>query len=179
MNYWYSLEEIVFHEGIESISGFNFCNVRKITFPSSLKSISGFGYCSLLESVTIPDSVTDIYRAFNNCEELTDVTLGPNIERIDDHSFSDTPVMNKLKKKNVIGKCLYSCDKKAAKITIPDDIVGIKEDAFENSSIKEITIPAIKSIENVISLLKRKYQISLLNIQGKNSRNVLILLMAC
>ena len=142
MNLWSSLEEIVFHEGIESIDGFDFCNVKKIAFPSSLKSISGFGYCSLLESVTIPDSVTDIFRAFNNCEELTDVTFGPNIERIDDHSFSNTPFMNKLKKKNVIGKCLYSCDKKAAKITIPDDIVGIKENAFANSSIKEITIPA-------------------------------------
>ena len=89
------------------------------------------------QKVRIPESVTDIScYAFCDCNQLTDISMGGNIERIENGAFL---------------RCV-----KLKSITIPDSIRHIGEGAFEDcESLSEIKISDI-AIENLKDSCIRK-----------------------
>jgi len=53
---------------------------------TSIEKHAFYGYTNPI-SVTIPNSITNIGRAFTSCLGLTDVSIGNGVPRIDDHAF--------------------------------------------------------------------------------------------
>ena len=91
---------------------------------------SAFENCKDLTSITIPDSVTSIGQyAFYDCKGLTSITIPDSVTRIIDNAFSNCTVLTS--------------------ITIPDSVTSIGSDVFGNcTGLISITIPnSVKSIK--------------------------------
>ena len=67
--------------------------LESVTIPDSVTEIHGYAFaeCPSLKSVTIPDSVTTIdYYAFGGCPSLKTVTIPASVESIGDYAFGYT-----------------------------------------------------------------------------------------
>lgn len=86
-----SEEEIQFSATLKSIGDFALqkCRVRRIVLPNSLTSIGKQAfYASEMESVVLPDQLKIVsYGLFQECKNLTSVTLGSACELISDFCF--------------------------------------------------------------------------------------------
>ena len=62
---------------------------EKVEIPDGVQKISddAFGYKNTIKNITIPDSVKEIGNAFNNCTNLTIITIPNSVERIDINCF--------------------------------------------------------------------------------------------
>ncbi|MDE7229002.1 MAG: leucine-rich repeat domain-containing protein, partial [Oscillospiraceae bacterium] len=92
--------------------------------------------CSVLESVTIPDSVTTIYDgAFSGCTSLANITnnLGYFISNGLLCQNNDDPNNTSV---------LYCLNESATSVIIPDGVTKIENDAFSYcTSLTNVTIP--------------------------------------
>ena len=104
---------------------YNCQSLNSVTIPNSVTNIGNRAFlsCSSLTSITIPNSVTSIEgSAFANCSSLTSVTIPNSVTSIGDGAF---------------GWCTS-----LTSITIPNSVTSIGEMAFYNcSSLTSITIP--------------------------------------
>ena len=96
------LGEVIFKNG----------DTQSISYPRSSYYHNMFEGCTSLKKVTLPDRATEIpYGAFKNCKALEEVvSLGANVETIDDHAFQDCIALKKI-------EC-------------PDSLKSIGEEAF-------------------------------------------------
>ncbi len=98
--------------------------VKSIIIPYGITSVSGFGDCTLLEGITLPDSVTVIGEsAFSNCTSLSSITLSKNLTEIGIYAFRNCPLTS---------------------IEIPSTVSKIDEYAFEGcTSLEGVNISDI------------------------------------
>ena len=131
------LEKIVVEEGNNNYDSRENCNAiihsqtnailwgcKNTVIPKSVTSIESFAFakCINLNTIVISNSVKTIAQgAFAFCINLESVKLSEILEFIDISVFSD-------------------CEKLSS-IDLPENITAIKEGAFYNSGLKEITIP--------------------------------------
>ena len=84
--YNYRIKHIIIEEGITSINHcfFNIYNLKTLALPESLKEIKGGSFisCDSLKSVTLPESVTVIDNAFNECTSLQWVNIPKGIKTL-------------------------------------------------------------------------------------------------
>ena len=105
-----------------------------------------FEDCYNLTSVTIPDSVTNIgENAFFGCSSLESMTIPDSITSIDDSAFEGCSSLESITiPDNVtsIGGSAFSGCSSLTSITIPDSVTSIGGSAFSGcSSLASITIP--------------------------------------
>ena len=87
-----TLTSIDIPQGVTTIGKFVFFeaeNLQSVTFPNSVTEIkdNAFGYTNIT-GITIPNSVTSIgIRAFGHCRGLTNVTLPEGLVRLNDNAF--------------------------------------------------------------------------------------------
>lgn len=92
-----SLEEIILHNGIETIGCFAFQFCEALTFiaiPSSVKVVSdnAFSFCSNLTRVTMEEGIISInWFAFSYCTTLKEITIPQSVSFIDDDAFNECP----------------------------------------------------------------------------------------
>lgn len=138
---------VVIKEGITAIGkdAFSSNTIRKLSLPQSLTTIGAYAFCNqdctMPSSVTIPKNVKKIGRhAFNGSEGLKSIKVEKG-----NPSFSskDGVLFNKNK------TTLICCpSEKSGKFTIPDGVKTLEEFAFQDSILKELTVPAsVKKIK--------------------------------
>lgn len=127
--------------------------------------VSGVVDVNMLTEVTIPDEVTsdkshNVYKiteigkeAFQGCAALQSVTIGANVETIDEYAFSDTDsyrnachVLATVKFApgsclKTIGHCAFA-ETGITTIDLPETLETIGEAAFIYTKLTEIEIPA-------------------------------------
>ena len=85
-------DSIIVAEGIAAIDSyaFSYCNVQYVELPLSLQTIGNyaFSYCNALQSVVIPDGVTELgANLFRESINLRSVVFGCNIKKMGNYSF--------------------------------------------------------------------------------------------
>ena len=124
-------------------SAFSGCSIlESVTIPDSVTSIGddAFAWCSSLTSVTIPDSVTSIGNsAFHNCSSLTSVTIPGSVTSIGDCAFEDCSCLTSVTIPDgvkSIGNSAFNGCSSLTSVTIPDSVTSIGEYAFRNCPIR-------------------------------------------
>ena len=134
------------------VGGYRFDTPTDVTILSKINDIpvtyiaeGVFEDCEYLTSVTIPDSVKEVYdSAFLNCRNLKTVTLGKGIDFIGSSAFYGTAIESITIPGSV--KTIYEnafCDCKNLKtVTLGEGIENIYEGAFGSTAVESVTIPA-------------------------------------
>lgn len=122
------IEEVIFPESTTEISYrvfFGCTHLKKITFlGNKLRRIGfdAFKECTALESVALPDGLTDIGHAFSDCTGLRSVVLPKNMTHIGNYAFSGCSALES--------------------VTFPPNLQSVGENAFENcTSLKAVELP--------------------------------------
>ena len=146
-----------------TITGIGSCVDTDIYIPSTIggyrTTIIGsyaFENANNITSITIPDSVTEIYDgSFYNCTKLTTLTLGASVQHIDSLSFyncenlANIVISKENPKYHTDNNCLIETEKKTLvlggiKSIIPDDgsVTIIGDHSFDGrKNLTTITIP--------------------------------------
>ena len=112
-------------------------NLTNISLSDDLTEIcySAFSNCSSLVSITIPKNVVKISSAFSRCTSLESVIVDPE----NNYFSSEDGVLFDKNKSTLL---LYPAGRSQIEYTIPDGVISVGSDAFENCvSLESITIP--------------------------------------
>ena len=116
-----------------------------------------FSGCSLLKSVTIGNSVTNIGdAAFKGCSSLQLVTIGNSVTNIGVAAFKGCSSLKSVTIPNSvtsIGRLAFSGCSSLQSVTIPDSVTIIDEGAFiDCDELNQVSIP--KHLEEKVKELK-------------------------
>ena len=133
-----SFTDLVYSESLETYtSPFINTKITNVTISNSIKRIPSFMFCGVktLESITLPDSVTEVGKESFRDSSIKNIRLSENLIVIEERAFYNTSVKiegNKLPDgTRMIGKEAFACCKGLEEIYIPDSVVDIAEGAFE------------------------------------------------
>ena len=154
-------KSIILGDSVTSICDYMFdgcCSlIEKITLPNSIVSIGkyAFRYAGLSE-ITIPNSVTNMGDgAFEWCWKLKSVTLPNSLTSIGNHAFKSCGNLKSITLPNSltsIGNSAFNSCYDLKNIVIPDGVINIGDYAFGGCGLTSITIP-----NSVSSLGKRVF----------------------
>ena len=126
-----ALEEVKLGNNITSIGMQAFCRcsaLKKINFPSSLTTLKpgAFFQCGF-KKIILPETITTIDKAFNQCERLEEIEIQGNISSISEY-------------------CFYYC-KALKKVVFPNTIKNIGQNAFNDcTSLTELDFTNFNNI---------------------------------
>ena len=125
--------------------------IESISIPNGVTDIN-FERCKNLKSVTIPNSVTRIgYKAFSDCSSLTEVTIPNSVTYIGDAAFGDCSSLTEVTIPNSvthIGQSAFSGCSSLKYISLSDNMTMLEYGMFRNcSSLESLEIPG--SIEQI------------------------------
>lgn len=164
------ITSVVIGEGVTTIGDnafFSCRQVAKVKLPTTLKSIGScafynaslknidipdgvttlsmaFQNCRGLTAINVPSSVTDIDAAFCNCIGLTSVTLPEGLKELGDYTFSECTSLTSIKIPSTVTSIgSYAFDQSAIRtIDIPNGVTEIGERAFGYCpNLTELVIP--------------------------------------
>ena len=127
-------------------------SLKKVTITSEDIPFKAFYNCNRLTNITIGDKVVNIGDyAFYNCSSLTDITIPDGITSIGYYTFAYCSSLNSIEIPNEvtsIDNCaFYECSSLSS-IIIPDGVTSIGHNAFTNCiNLSSVTLGAnVKSI---------------------------------
>lgn len=142
------LKKIVIPEGVTRIGIYTFGGkLESIELPDSLTEIArdAFWNCRKLKSIVIPDNVSEIgENAFYNCTNLSSIKLPSGITEISDSLFFNCTSLKEI----IIPEGVYSIGSNSfsgctnlESITLSDNISYVGASAFENTGLTSIVFP--------------------------------------
>lgn len=154
----YGLTTVTLNEGLETIGGraFGECPIRSIVIPDTVTKISTFSSngthygafqnCTLLETVTIGDSLSVIQeRTFSGCSALKNLVIGKSVTEIGNSAFYGCDSLVDLDVPDSVTKIAYSAFKNCGalkNVSIGEGVTSIESCAFQYcTSIENIYIP--------------------------------------
>jgi len=144
-----------FEWGRNVTGAFKDCSLlNSLTIPDSITKIGNvaFAYCKSLTEIDIPDSVTQIGAgAFSGCEYLRSVVIPNELNEIADEVFSGcVGITNIIIPYSVtkIGRCSFYCCEGLSTIIIPKEVVEIGEEAFAGC-INLVSVALSSDIKNI------------------------------
>ncbi|MCR4888662.1 MAG: leucine-rich repeat protein [Ruminococcus sp.] len=133
---------------------FEIQSLESITIPDTVTEIGNWAFAmnSKLKSVTIPDSVEKIgIRAFEMCSSLEEVNFPDHLVEISSNAFSETPWLEAQRKKSplvIVNGDLIDAQTAEGDVVIPSEVKYLSPSAFaRNSKLTSVVIPA--SIDKV------------------------------
>lgn len=132
-----ALTEIVLPASIISLGGYSFKNCSSVTRLEINEGIESIGHSSFeglaIESVVIPDSVTELYGIFDNCGSLKKVVIGDGVSVIDLSAFSHCIALTDIefgKSVKRIEYIAFSYCTSLEKVTLPEGLEYLDPKAF-------------------------------------------------
>ena len=140
-----TIEELIINEGATEVSkGRNRTNLRRVILPDTLERIDSFEGCRNLESIAIPDKVTQIgYKAFYECSGLTSITIGNGVKNIENYAFAHCSGLTSVTIPDgvtSIGGGAFSKCSGLTSITIPDSVTKILSSPFSGCDLASISV---------------------------------------
>ena len=130
---------------------------EEVTYGGVTRKVTGIGYaafqnCKDLTSVTIPNSVTDIGRyVFCGCKGLTSITIPSSVTSIGESAFQNCSNLASVtipSSVTSIGVLAFCGCIGLTSVTMPNSVTSIEESTFQNcSNLTSITIPS--SVTNI------------------------------
>lgn len=142
-----ALTDVTLHEGITDIGDYAFAGctaLTQVTIPSTVTTVRGFSGCTGLTQVTMSEGVTEIEdKAFNDCTGLTGVTLPSTVVTLSGFQGCTalTAVAIPAATVTIADNAFYGCTKLAT-VTMNDSVQYIGYNAFAQTRIKDIALPA-------------------------------------
>lgn len=138
-------------------SAFGGCTALKsIKLEGDFKSIplKAFYRCENLESVEIPESVTDIGTwAFENCKALKTIDIPDGVEGIAEEAFYGCENLDNIVLPDKITRIYNGTFKKCSNlktVAIPDSVVSISSDAFSSCyALQTVTFGKQSALESI------------------------------
>ena len=129
-------------------------SLEEVILPETCIKIfdNAFKSCNSLKKLRFPGIKQINYNAFQNCTSLWDVEFPQTLEYIFDYGFANTALETVVLPKNqefdyIYKYCFADC-KNLKSVTIPSNVLHIKDYAFKNcTSLKEISLH--KDIESI------------------------------
>lgn len=127
-------------------------SLKKVTFTEGLTTLHTSnlfqGECTSLKSVTIPSSVTDMYRAFRQCKYLENIILSEGLKKIGAYAFEQCTSLKKMDIPSSVTeieeRAFYECDQ-ITSLILPENITlfsGNSEPIFKCKNLKTIYLLA-------------------------------------
>ena len=151
--------ELVIPEGVTAIESGTFCKtgIRSISLPSTLRRLGmAFRDCNMLESIRIPEGVTEIEEdTFKNCERLRDVTLPSTLVRIGRYAFSGCEDLAQIRIPDTvteIGAGAFSGCKNLRSVKIPEGVKVLRYETFSLcDALEQVTLnQGLEKIDNQV-----------------------------
>lgn len=120
----------------------NLCEIR---LPAGMHTLRDgmFDGCTWLETLNMPQGVTEIgKRTFGGCKSL-DVELPPHLERIGDKAFYRSGIKNAILPDTVrsIGSGAFEQTRSMVSATLPTTITAVPERMFYASYVERVSLP--------------------------------------
>lgn len=120
-------------------------NLSEIRLPAGMHTLRDgmFDGCTWLETLNMPQGVTEIgTRTFGGCKSL-DVELPPQLERIGDKAFYRSGIKNAILPDTVrsIGSGAFEQTRSMVSATLPTTITAVPERMFYASYVERVSLP--------------------------------------
>ena len=149
VKYTGSGEKVCVAQGVREVGDYAFAyrdELKEIHLPQSVTEIGDYAFerCSSLEAVMLPDGLESIGKgAFAECEKLAEITLPDSIEQIGSGAFEQSGAVFETKDELTCaqGKYLLSFTGNTDRLTIPDGVLVIADEAFIRCRVSEAVLP--------------------------------------
>lgn len=128
-----------------------------IVIPSEYRGVPvtgiyGFENCTELTSITLPDTITKIAdNTFLNCTSLETINIPESVKRVGYDAFEGTPWLENKRKESplvIVNSVLVDGHKCEGEVVIPDNVTSIADRAFMNTEkVESISFP--ESVEYI------------------------------
>ena len=152
------IKSVIVEDGITGIGSCAFYYLTKLAEVTLSDTVTRFGRnvfsnCSSLNSLTIPNGVTNLYGAFENCSNLTNISIPDGVTNIS-YAFKNCSSLTRITLPNSVTNInsAFSGCSNLISITIPDGVTSINGTFSGCSSLTSITIPdGVTNIDGAFS----------------------------
>lgn len=139
------LKDIVISENVKSVGAafFECYTVESIYLPDSVTDVEGFFYCMSLKELRLPNGITEL-PSFWNCNALTEIYIPDSVTSIPIYAFDGCDNLKNITIPDgvtIIAEGTFNECVSLESVVLPNGLESIGRHAFHGTAIKTIEIP--------------------------------------